>query len=364
VRVSPVEPPRPENGGAPDGDGWQPADFWTRDAAPGEGQGAGDPVCTLCPFLCRFAGDGAGRCEVRRWRGDGLETATLSLPIRHLQPIERKPLYHFRPGRAALTLAAPGCTFRCDFCLNARFAHGEPAARAGAFDARAVVDEARRQGHLLAFSFSEPALAAEATLALHRHAAPAGVEIVWKSNGFLTPQTLERVIPALAAVNIDIKAADEAVHRTLSGGAALAPVLAAVEAFIEAGVWVELSTPIIPEVTGDVASLTALARTVRRFGPDVPWHLCRFHPSHRRARSAPASPGLLSMARAIGQEAGLRYVYVERALGPAGATTVCPGCGGPVVHRHQARTLEVRLNDGRCPACGTAVAGRWGKECV
>lgn len=297
---------------------------------------------------------------MRRRRGAGLETATLALPVRHRQPIERKPFYHVHPGRTTLTLAAPGCTFRCDFCLNAAFAQAVPGPEeVGApLDATAIVAEAARAGLILALCFAEPTLAAEATLELGRAARGTGVAIVWKTNGFITPEAVARVAPVLAAVNIDLKAADDAVHRRLTQ-APLAPVLAAIAAFREAGVWVEISTPLISGVTDDPGSVAALARTVRGFGPDVPWHLLRFHPDHRRVGPAPTPPQRLPEARAIARTESPSYVYVERVLGEAGRTTACPCCGEVVIRRHVGGLAESRLQHGHCLACDTRIAGRW-----
>lgn len=333
---------------------WRPASFWHA-----SGQRL---VCTLCPFRCALAEDGPGRCQVRRRRGAILETATFASSVQHLHPIERKPLYHFRPGQLALTLAAPGCTFRCDYCQNARLSQygRDPAAawNATPLNPAAVVAEAQAQRAVIALSYSEPTLAAEATLALWAEAQPAGVEIVWKTNGYITPEALRQVAPALAAVNIDLKAADEARHRRLTG-APLAPVLASLRGFLEQGVWVEISTPWIPGFNLDERSLTALAALIRDLDPDIPWHLLRFHPDYQRRGSPPTPPEWLDQARSHAQAMGLRHVYVERALGAAGRTTYCPQCRHEVVARELWAGVQAKLDQGRCPRCGTPIAGKW-----
>ena len=290
-----------------------------------------------------------------------METATLALPLRHRQPIERKPFYHFRPGAGTLTLAAPGCSFRCDYCQNASVAQVAPDAAglklAWPDDLAAIAETAAREAMVLALSFTEPVLAAEATLALHRHAA-GRVPIVWKTNGFITGAALAVVAPALAAVNIDLKAADEDTHVRLTQ-APLGPVLAAMRGFAAAGVWVEISTTLIPGVNDDPKALATLAGLVAGLGAGTPWHLRRFHPDHRRQDSVPTSPESLARAVGIAGQAGLRHVYVERALGAAGATTFCAGCGAAVVTRQLGRLQENRLQNGHCPACMTPPPGRW-----
>jgi pyruvate formate lyase activating enzyme len=333
---------------------WQAAQFWRAEG--------GRLVCELCPFRCALAEGGVGLCRVRRRRGDGLETATFASAVSHWHPIERKPFYHFRPGRRALTLAAQGCTFRCDYCQNSRisqYGRDDAAAWSGRpVDPADLVAQAQRQGALLALSYSEPSLAAELTLALWAEAQATGVEIVWKTNGFITPEALDRLAPALAAVNVDLKAVDDAAHRKLTG-APVAPVLDSLRGYADRGVWLEVSTPLIPGFNTDRAALYALAEAVCAVGRDTPWHLLRFHPDYRRLDAAPTSPELLAQACAIAREVGLRYVYVERALGEAGRNTYCPGCGGLAVSRLAGALDQLKLLDGACAACGQPIAGRW-----
>jgi pyruvate formate lyase activating enzyme len=196
------------------------------------------------------------------------------------------------------------------------------------------------------------------TLALAEHASPAKVPILWKTNGFLTARAIDLIAPVLDAVNIDVKAARERAHRELTG-APLAPVLDAVERFRAAGVWVEVSTPLIPGAASDPADLKVIARRIADVDTDMPWHLLRFSPVHRMADADPTPPAVLAAARRIGYEAGLRYVYVERALGPAGRDTCCPDCRIPLVTRGIWQTLTNGLVAGHCPGCEHPVPGKW-----
>jgi pyruvate formate lyase activating enzyme len=307
--------------------------------------------------------DGAvGACRVRRRAGSHLETATFATTVRHLDAVERKPLYHFRPGTQVLTLAAPGCSFTCHYCLNYRLSQygriPEAPWQAEPVDPEAVVADAAEHGAAVALSYSEPTLAAELTLALAAAGRSRGVPVLWKTNGFITPEALERLAPCLAAVNIDIKAADDDRHRALTG-APLAPVLEALAGFVRAGVWVEVSTPLIPRVNADRAALRAIAEAVVRVGPQIPWHLLRFIPEFRMGRLPPTHPDQLREAAQLGRDAGLHYVYVERALGPSGRNTYCPGCGSEVVARDIWQARESFLVDGACPRCGYRIPGRW-----
>jgi pyruvate formate lyase activating enzyme len=318
--------------------------------------------CTLCPFRCRLANMRVGACHVRRRNGDRLETRTFATTVSHYDAVERKPLYHFRPGATVLTLAAPGCTFRCDYCVNHRISqfgreqsvswHADPV------DAAEIVDMAARKGACIALSYSEPSLAIELTLALSTLGRDRGVDVIWKTNGFLTQEALALAGTALAAVNIDLKAASDARHRELTG-APLAPVQATVRALHEQGVWVEISTPLIPRASASPSDLATIAAFIASVDPAIPWHLVRFTPAYRRSGDLPTLPDALAAAVRIGHDAGLRYVYVERALGAAGRATRCPACGDTVVRRDLWSLRELRLRDGVCKQCGTTLDGRW-----
>jgi pyruvate formate lyase activating enzyme len=333
---------------------WVPADFYH--AVDGGLQ------CTLCPFRCRLRDGETGACKVRRREGDRVLTATWGTTVEHWSSVERKPFYHYRPGLPLLTLAPPGCSFRCDYCVNHRVSQygRDPDSRAPQRDTdpEALVRSAAARGAGIALSYSEPSLAAELTLELGARARPLGVPLVWKSNGFLTPEAVARVGPVLAAVNIDVKAAGEEEHRRLTG-APLAPVLRTLRLLKAAGVWVEVSTPLIPGVSAEDEQLARIAEFVAELGPDTPWHLLRFTPTYRMRDHRPTSPDRLGRAVLIGRDAGLRHVYVERALGAEGRATHCPGCGTEVIARGVWGQAENRLRGGACPGCGRRIAGVW-----
>jgi pyruvate formate lyase activating enzyme len=324
----------------------------------GEPAGSGRVRCTLCPFRCVLADGQAGVCKVRRNDAGTLRTATYTAGVVHLTAVERKPFYHVRPGAQVLTVAGPGCSFRCDYCINYRISQygrddaapwlGEPALPAE------LAARAAAAGALLGMSYSEPSLAPELTLDLASH----GVPVVWKSNGYVTAEAISVLAPALLAVNIDVKAADEASHRRLTG-ASLGPVWNAIERFHAAGVWVEISTPLIPGTSAAPESLRAIAARIASIDVNIPWHLLRFTPDYRLAGADPTPPSALTIGRSIGLDCGLLYVYVERALGPAGRNTACPQCQTQLVHRDVWQMVHNVIKGGRCPGCGFLMVGRW-----
>lgn len=316
-------------------------------------------LCQACPHSCVLRPGQVGACKVRRGAaGGGIETATFATSVLHVDTVERKPFFHYRPGTPAVTLAAPGCSFRCDYCINARISQygrdGDAVWDAEPVDVAAVVDRAAAVGGCVAMSYTEPSLAPEMTLALAERGRDRGVEVVWKSNGFLTDEAIALCAPAVAAVNIDVKSTDERAHRRLTG-APVRHVLAAIEAFRAYGTWVEVSVPLIPGVTDPVA----VARVVAAISPDIPLHLVRFTPAYRMGGSDPTAPDDLAAAVTAARAEGLRHVYVERALGDEGRTTRCPSCTAPVVTRGIWCLDNDRLDDGHCPDCGAGIEGRW-----
>jgi len=278
--------------------------------------------------------------------------------VAHVDPVERKPFFHYRPGTPTVTLAAPGCSFRCHYCVNHRMSQygrdQESPWTAHPVDTGDIVAQASALGGCVALSYTEPSLAPEMTLDLARQGKEAGVDVVWKSNGFLTRAAIDLCAPALAAVNIDLKSVNEVSHRRFTGGSAR-PVIDAIRAFREHGTWVEVSTPLIPNVT----DAERIAQVLAEISTDIPWHLVRFTPAYRMRGQDPTSPSALAAAADLGRAAGLKYVYVERALGEAGRTTRCPSCDFPVVRRKVWSLDENRLVAGRCPDCGILVEGRW-----
>ncbi|ACY12830.1 AmmeMemoRadiSam system radical SAM enzyme [Haliangium ochraceum] len=333
---------------------WQPAGFYR--------PGTRGPVCTLCPRQCELSEGALGYCQVRRRRGAGLETATFATSVWHLQAIERKPLYHVRPGSRVLTVAAPGCTFRCSYCQNFRISQLGRDVEAR-WDARPLAPEelaaaAAEADATIAFSYAEPILSTELTLAVAEQARARGGAVVWKSNGFASTEAALRLARALDAACVDLKSADEAAHHMLTG-ARLRPVLDTLATWRAAGVWLEVATPVIPDFNSAPEDLRAIARLVYALGADTPWHLLRFHPDYRMGDTPPTSPALLQTARDIGHDIGLRHVYVERALGQDARDTRCPSCQRVVVERAIWGLRALHLRAGRCEFCDTAIAGRW-----
>jgi pyruvate formate lyase activating enzyme len=338
----------------PEETAWRLAAFWT--------SGPGGVSCELCPHLCSLGPGESGLCHVRRNSGGVLETSISGVSVRHYTPIERKPLYHFRPGLEVLTLAAPGCTFACAYCQNYRlsqFGRDRSASwRIESLQIEELVKDVHARKSAIAFSYTEPALAVELTLELAQAAKPLGIPMLWKTNGYLTAKAGEALGAVLSAANIDIKAADDRRHRAFSG-ASLEPVWETVALWRALGVWVEVSTPLIPKVSDRLACLASIANRLASISPDIPWHLVRFNPDYKMTSRFATPQNLLSEARSTGLASGLRHVYVERALGSEGRTTFCHACGSPLITRGVWSLSGSKLDGSRCPSCETKIEGVW-----
>lgn len=326
--------------------------------------GDGAVRCATCAHRCLVREGRRGICGVRRNEGGTLWCEAYGrVAAVGVDPIEKKPLFHVDPGSLAYSIATPGCPFHCTFCQNWELAM---APRLGlALDQRTmspgdVVAEALAVGATsIAYTYVEPTVFLEYALDTARLARQAGLRNLFITDGYATPEAVERLAGALDAANVDLKSFDDAFYRRLCG-ARLAHVLEAIEAYHGAGTWLELTTLVIPGHNDSDAELRALVGwIVERLGPGVPWHVSRFHPAHHMLDVPPTPAATLLRAAEIGREAGLQYVYVGNAPELGREDTRCPTCGLAVVERrgYQARSrLEA---DGRCSACGRQIEGLW-----
>jgi pyruvate formate lyase activating enzyme len=323
--------------------------------------------CYLCAHRCTIAEGRPGVCQVRENEGGVLYTLVYGQVIaRHVDPIEKKPLLHFYPGTTAYSVATPGCNFRCQWCQNADIsqmpreqnrimgAETEPAEIAAA---------AERTGcRSVAYTYTEPTIFFEFAYDTARLARGRGLANVFVTNGYMTGEMLAEMHPYLDAANVDLKAFRDQVYRRYVG-ARLQPVLDSLKTMKRQGIWLEVTTLVIPGLNDDPAELREAAQFVAgELGPETPWHLSRFSPAYqmRDRRATPVET--LLRAKEIGEEAGLRYVYVGNV--PGEANTVCHACGHLLIRRYGYRILAQDVAaDGTCPQCDTPVAG-WGMSAV
>lgn len=308
----------------------------------------GDAVrCLLCPHHCRIGDGKRGICRVRRNEGGTLLATTYGL-VSGLQsdPVEKKPLYHFHPGRPILSVGSAGCNFRCDFCQNVHLVRGAvPLTR---ISIPQLVEAARETGSVgLAYTYNEPSIWFEFVLDCARAIREAGMANVLVTNGYFEREPLAELLPLVDAMNIDLKGMDPGYYRKVCGGL-LEPVLETIRAAAKA-THVELTTLL---VTGENDSDEAIRRVVgfvAETDREIPLHFSRYFPMHRMT-APPTPPERLEAAWRIGREA-LPYVYVGNHRLPGAEDTPCPACGAVAVRREGYRVDARGLAGNRCAAC-------------
>ncbi len=319
--------------------------------------------CGVCAHRCLVRPGRKGICGVRENR-DGVLYSTVygAAAAVAVDPIEKKPLFHVAPGSRAYSLATAGCPFHCVFCQNWEIAQGPrlgftPPARTLS-PGRAVAEALRAGARSIAYTYVEPTVFLEYALAIARPAHAAGLLNLFITDGYATPEAIGLLAPVLDAANVDLKSFDDAFYRRRCG-ARLGHVLEALEAYREAGVWLEVTTLIIPGENDDTAELRELtAWLVGHLGAETPWHVSRFFPAFRMQDRPPTPLDALRRAAEIGREAGLRHVYVGNAPELAMEDTRCAGCDALLVARSGYRVVRHLADDGTCPACGRRLAGR------
>ena len=320
--------------------------------------------CYLCAHRCRIAEGKRGVCYVRENRDGTLYTLVYGRTVsQHVDPIEKKPLAHFHPGTSAYSIATVGCNFRCEWCQNAsisqmprerHFIMGEEASP------EEIVAAAKRSGcRSIAYTYTEPTIFFEYAYDTAKLAHEEGIANVFVTNGFMTSgpgEMLDTFAPYLDAANVDLKAFRDETYRQFVG-ARLQPVLDSLKKMKDLGVWVEVTTLIVPGINDDEEELRDAAQFVAgELGPETPWHISRFYPGYQMTNRSPTPLTTLERAQEIGEEEGLRYIYVGNI--PGEANTKCHDCGELLIRRSGYRILDNRIaSGGVCPNCGTEVAG-------
>jgi pyruvate formate lyase activating enzyme len=332
-----------------------PARFW--DTASG-----GAVRCHLCPHQCEVPDGGSGQCGARANRGGRLWSRVYGNVVAlHVDPVEKKPLYHFLPGTAILSAGTTGCNLRCLFCQNwnlSRADSGTPPDVHVVSPKHLVEAAAASNCPSIAFTYNEPTIQAEYVMDVSEAAHAAGLRTVMVTNGYITRRAIDEVYRHIDAANVDLKAFDDAFYRRECDGS-LAPVLATLEALVAMGVWVEVTTLVIPGLNDSPEAMRTEAAWIRdHLGADVPLHLSAFHPDYRMLDRPPTSATTIHACRDAARAEGLRYVY-EGNLETDARDTHCPACDAAVVRRTWGSVRDMALTDGRCRQCGAPIAGVW-----
>ncbi len=318
--------------------------------------------CGLCPRGCTVADAERGACGVRENRGGTYYTLVWGAACAvHVDPVEKKPLFHVLPHSRAFSFATAGCNVECKFCQNWEISQFRPEQVPHWWlPPEALAAAAHAAGaELLAATYSEPVVFWEYVRDAARAGAAAGLRTVVVSNGYIQETPLVEVLPLLAAVKVDLKAFREPFYRDLVRGE-LAPVLKTLERVRAAGVWLEIVVLLIPGRNDSEVEVRGLCRWVRdHLGADVPVHFTRFHPTYRLSDLPPTPVATVERAWQIARAEGLRFAYVGNLPGHPGECTRCPGCGAMLIERVGFEVVQNRLTGGRCPDCRRAIPGVW-----
>jgi len=320
-------------------------------------------ICELCPKYCSIPENGAGDCRVRVNLGGTLCATTYGRPSAvHIDPVEKKPLFHFLPGTPIFSIATAGCNLHCKNCQNWQLSQrgGEEMEEIYRAEPPDVVDAAvRNDCRSIAYTYSEPMIFYEYVRDTSALARSRGLRNVSVTAGYVNKKPLRELCKVLDATNTDLKAFDDRFYRD-NCDATLQPVLDALVTYREEGVWLEVTNLVIPTLNDDLTMIRRMAKwMVAELGADVPLHFSRFSPRYRMRNLPPTPATTLERARAEAMDAGLQFVYIGNLFGHEGETTRCPRDQTVLIRRSGYTIEENHLVDGRCPTCNQSISGVW-----
>jgi pyruvate formate lyase activating enzyme len=319
--------------------------------------------CTLCPKECVVGDRERGFCGARENRDGTYYTLVWGqVAAVNIDPIEKKPFFHFLPGKRAFSIATAGCNMDCKDCQNWEISQTRPEQieHVDVMPPKAVVGAAvKYRAPVIAYTYGEPVIFYEFMLETAYEGHKQGVRSVMVSNGYICEKPMRQVARHLDAMKIDLKGFDEPFYVKYCVGT-LQPVLDTIELVHSLGTWLELVYLVVPTLNDDPAKIKSMCRwLVKAIGPDVPMHFSRFTPHYQLKNLPPTPLKTLERCHAIAREAGMRYVYVGNVPGHKTENTFCAGCGKVVVARRWYEVVGVHLKDGKCPDCGRKIPGVW-----
>ena len=317
--------------------------------------------CFLCAHHCRITDGKFGFCGVRQNIDGVLYTHAYGKVIAsHIDPIEKKPLYHFLPGSTSFSIATIGCNFRCGFCQNweisqSRFGDKTYLSGQELFPKDVVNEALINKCKSISYTYTEPTIFFEYALDTAKIAKQRGLYNNFVTNGFMTRECLLMIRPYLDAANVDLKFfRDESYRKVCSG--ALSPVLDSIRLMHELGIWVEITTLIVPQENDSQDELSGIAKFIAGVDKNIPWHVSGFHPDYKFTDHEATPVKTLETAQRLGQEAGLQYIYLGNVQG-FGNNTYCPSCKKLLISREIFSVLENNIKQGKCLFCNADIPG-------
>ena len=318
--------------------------------------------CLLCPHRCLISPGKRGRCGVRENRGGVLYSLVYQKAISsHVDPIEKKPFFHFLPGSASFSVATIGCNLSCRFCQNSDISQAgkETTEIYGAdLSPAEIICQAKQSGCLsVSYTYTEPTVFFEYAFDTAVLAKQEGLANNFVTNGYIAAEPLKAIAPYLDAANVDLKSFREEYYRKICGGS-LKPVLDTLVLMKAQKIWVEVTTLVLPGQNDSEAELRDIAIFLRdKLGSETPWHVSRFFPRYQMDASPPTLPETIDRARRIGLDVGLKFVYSGNLTGGSGENTFCPDCGQTLIRRFGFTLAGNKIQGGCCSFCGAKIAG-------
>ena len=320
-----------------------------------------DAQCGLCNHRCLIREGKRGICRVRENREGALYSLVYGMSAaEQIDPIEKKPFFNFYPGSNALSIGTLGCNFKCLHCQNYHLSqppHDIVEVREKALSPEKIISLALQYGcKIIAYTYNEPTVFYEYAYDTARLAREREIKNVFVTNGYISPEALRQISPFIDGANIDLKSFREDFYQKICG-AKLQPVLDSIKLYKELGIWVEVTTLLIPTHNDSDGELYQVAEFIKGIGEEIPWHISQYYPTHP-LNNQPRTPiKTLRRAREIGREAGLRYVYQGNVPGEKGESTFCYQCQKLLIHRTGYQILESKIQNSSCPFCGAKIDG-------
>jgi len=319
-------------------------------------------MCRICPNECVLKEGELSKCNNRKVHDSKLYTLAFGNPCSvNVDPVEKKPLYHFLPGSKAFSIATAGCNLVCLNCQNWTISQISPdqTRNIELMPKQVVADCIKNNSASIAYTYTEPVTFYEYVFETATLARDAGVKNIFKSNGYINREPLKKICGVIDAVNIDLKAFSESTYLKLTGGK-LQPVLDSLKLIIDTGVWLEITNLVVPKWTDNMDDIAAMCKWLRNNGfKNTPLHFSRFYPLHKLEQLPPTPVEILNSAYKIASEEGLNYVYTGNLPGNEISDTKCPKCNVTVIERQGFRVVSNSVTDGKCSKCGGHIDGVW-----
>ena len=320
--------------------------------------------CSLCHHFCSIADNHRGICGVRENRAATLYSLVYGqVAAKNIDPIEKKPLFHFLPESRTFSIATVGCNFSCRHCQNASISQPD------SFSAKTVpgitqtpkfiVENAiTAKCESISYTYVEPTIYFEFAYDCMVLAKKNSLRNVFVSNGYIGEAAIDALLPLLDAINIDLKSFSNDFYQSVCG-AKLQPVLDNIARLHAAGVWVEVTTLLIPGLNDSEDELRQIADFLVSIDPAIPWHVTGFHPTYKMMDRSPTTIEALEHAREVGLKQGLQFVYAGNRPGSGAENTICPFCKSTIIERHGFAVQKNCMDNGKCPICTVPIAGLW-----